>query len=83
MSLFSRRSLPVQSGDRFVKVGDPPTKVWVVSRVWETVDGLPHARMESCRHQTETRIISVSALTDPQFFVPAAAFGAETQSRDR
>jgi hypothetical protein len=77
MSLFSRRSLPVRSGDRFVKVGDPPTKVWVVSRVWETVDGLPHARMENCQHQTETRIISVSALTDPQFFVPATVVPTE------
>jgi hypothetical protein len=72
MYRLMRKTHAIQAGDRFVKVGDSPNKVWVVSRVWETVDGLPHARMENFHHQSETRIISVSALTDPQFFTPAA-----------
>ena len=72
MAMFRRKVLSVQAGDRFVKVGDPSEKVWVVSRVWTTVDGLLHARMESFRHQSETRIISVSALIDPEFFTPAS-----------
>lgn len=72
MSWFKRALPPVQPGDRFVKIGDQPNKVWVVSRVWETVDGIPHVRMESFLHQGETRIISVSALMDLRFFAPAA-----------
>jgi hypothetical protein len=71
MSWFKRASPSVKPGDRFVKVGDPPNKVWVVSRVWETVDGIPHVRMESFLHQGETRIISVSALMDRRFYAPA------------
>jgi hypothetical protein len=71
MSWFKRASPAVNPGDQFVKVGDPPNKVGVVSRVWETVDGIPHVRMESFLHQGETRIISVSALMDRRFYALA------------
>ncbi|KIM00744.1 hypothetical protein CCC_01738 [Paramagnetospirillum magnetotacticum MS-1] len=75
MSWFKRALPSVKPGDRFVKIGDQPNKVWVVSRVWDTVDGIAHVRMESFFHQGETRIISVSALTDPRFFLPASPVG--------
>jgi len=69
--MLRRKAPPVQIGDRFVKAGDPPGRAWDVVRLWTTVDGVPHARMENNGQQRESRIISVSALTDPHFFSPA------------
>ena len=60
----------IDVGDRFLKVGDLFGKMWEVSRVWMTVDGLLHARVVGVDRLGETRIISISALTDRQFFVP-------------
>jgi len=58
-------------------VGDQFGKVWEVTRVWMTVDDLLHARLRSVDKQGETRIISVSALTDRLFFTPVAAVATE------
>ena len=68
MSLFARKLPPVQVGNRFVKAGDPTGKVWEVSRVWTTVDGVPHARLVN---RNETLMVAVGTLADPDFFVPA------------
>jgi hypothetical protein len=57
--------------DRFVKPGDPPGRVWVVVRLWTASDGLPHARLEIEGRHSETRIMSVSALGDRHFYIPA------------
>ena len=73
--MFHRDIPSVQVHDRFVKAGDPPGRVWVVIRVWTTVDGLLHARMTGETREGETRIISVSALVDKQFFSPAPYAG--------
>jgi len=73
MAMFTRGGAPVQLGDQFVKTGDPPGKIWTVVRLWTTTDGLPHARIENEGQQSETRIMSISALTDPHFYVPARA----------
>ncbi|WP_085373672.1 hypothetical protein [Magnetospirillum sp. ME-1] len=72
MGLFKRKLPAIQPGCRFVKAGDPPSKAWVVTRVWETVDGIPHARLENCIQQSESRLVSISVLNDPEFFIPAA-----------
>ena len=69
--MFHREVPTVQVHDRFVKNGDPPGRVWVVIRVWKTVDNLMHARMIGESRSGETRIISVSALTDPHFYKQA------------
>jgi len=69
--MFSREVPTVQVHDRFVKSGDPPGRVWVVIRVWKTVDNLMHARMIGESRAGETRIISVSALTDHHFYTAA------------
>jgi hypothetical protein len=69
--MISRNARSVQLGDRFVKNGDPYGRIWVVIRVWTTIDGLLHARMENNDRQHETRIISVSALVDDHFFTSA------------
>ena len=69
--MFHREAPTVHVHDRFVKAGDPPGRVWGVIRVWVTVDGLLHARMLGEGREGETRIISVSALTDSHFFLPA------------
>lgn len=74
MTIFERKSPPLQVGDRFRKAGDRFGKVWKVSRLWVTGDGLLHARLKGQEMQSETRIISAITLTDSQFFstVPAA-----------
>ncbi len=77
MTMFGRKSPPLQVGDRFVKAGDRFGKVWEVSRVWITVDDLLHARLKSVEKRSETRIISVITLTDPQFFIPVPPAEAE------
>ncbi len=69
--MFHKEAPSVQVNDRFVKAGDGPGRVWVVIRVWMTVDRLMHARLLGEGREGETRIISVSALTDRQFFTPA------------
>ena len=69
--MFEREAPPVQVDDRFTKSGDPPGRVWVVIRLWTTIDGLPHARMKDEGRGSETRIISVSALVDRRFYSPA------------
>lgn len=69
--MFKREGPSVQIGDRFIKKGDTWGREWVIIRLWTTVDGLPHARMENNGRGQESRIISVSALTDPYFFSPA------------
>jgi len=51
-----------------MKAGDRNGKVWEVSRLWTTVDDVPHARLA---YRDETLAVSVSTLADPQFFVPA------------
>ena len=69
--MFSRERPPVQVDDRFVKRGDPPDRVWTITRLWTATDGLPHARMRG--QGSETRIISVSALVDRHFYSPLPA----------
>ena len=62
---------PIELNDRFIKSGDPPGRVWVVVRLWTASDGLPHARLEIEGRRNETRIMSVSALADRYFYMPA------------
>ena len=48
-----------------MKASDQTRKVWEVSRLWTTVDGVPHARLVS---QHETLMVSIRTLEDPEFF---------------
>ena len=65
MAIFRRKTPPIQVGDRFAKANDQTRKIWEVSRLWTTVDGVPHARLVN-RH--ETLMVSVSTLADQEFF---------------
>ena len=65
MAIFGRKTPPIQVGDRFIKANDQTRKIWEVSRLWTTVDGVPHARLVN-RH--ETLMVSVSTLADQEFF---------------
>lgn len=74
MTMFKRRKTPlVRIGQSFIKAGDPSGMAWRVTRVWTTAIGIPHAQIENNGYRKETRIISVSALTDIHFFGPAPA----------
>jgi hypothetical protein len=77
MGLFGRKAAPLQIGDRFNKAGDRFGKVWEISRLWTAADGKPHARLTGLPTQSETRIVSVATLTDPEFFTPAPAMEVE------
>ncbi|MDR3437443.1 hypothetical protein [Telmatospirillum sp.] len=69
--MASQKASSVHIGDRFVKTGDQYGRIWTIIRLWTTVDGIPHARMENNGQQRESRIISISALLDAQFYAPA------------
>lgn len=71
--MFRRRTATVQLGERFVKAGDPPGRAWRVIRLWSTAVGIPHAQIEATGDHKERRIISISALTDHNFFGPLPA----------
>ena len=64
MGFFGRKKPVIQPGDLYVKVGDPPSKVWEVTKVWSTVDGIPHARIRSHAQQSESRIVAITVLSD-------------------
>ena len=66
MAIFGRKIPPIQVGDRFMKAIDHTRKIWEVSRLWTTVDGVPHARLVN-RH--ETLMVSIGTLKDQEFFV--------------
>jgi len=68
MAILGRNAPPIQVGDRFLKVGNRLAKVWEVSRLWTTVDEIPHARLVS---RGDTLAVSLGTLNDPQFFTPA------------
>lgn len=65
MAIFKRKLPPIQVGDLFRKFADRTEKKWVVSRLWTTVDGIPHARL---KNRDETLAVSVITLSDPEFF---------------
>ncbi len=66
MAIFGRKTPPIQVGGRFMKANDQTRKIWEVSRLWTTVDGVPHARLVN-RH--ETLMVSIRTLEDQEFFV--------------
>jgi hypothetical protein len=66
MAIFGRKTPPIKVGDRFMKANDQTRKVWEVSRLWTTVDGVPHARLIN---QHETLMVSMITLNDQEFFV--------------
>ena len=70
MGFFGRKKPVIQPGDLYVKVGDPPSKVWEVTKVWSTVDGIPHARLHRFFQQSESRIVAITVLSDRDFYIP-------------
>jgi hypothetical protein len=72
MMMFKRRTPSVRLGERFVKADDPLGRAWKVTRLWTTAIGIPHAQIENDGQRRETRIISVSALTDMTLYGPVA-----------
>ena len=69
MPFFSQKNQTIQIGDRFMKTGSP-SDIWEVSKVWDTPDGVKHARLVSIRLPNETKAISVKVLDDINFFIP-------------
>ena len=65
MAFFRRKLPPIKVGDLFRKFADRTEKKWAVSRLWTTVDGIPHARLKNL---DETLAVSIITLSDPEFF---------------
>lgn len=74
--MFGRKASPPQVGDRYMKADDRLGKVWEVSRLWTTVDGVPHARLVN---RDETLAVSVGTLSDPKFFMPVPSMVSVTE----
>jgi hypothetical protein len=77
MNLFKRKTASAKTasvhvGECFVKAGDHAGRAWKVTRLWTTEVGIPHAQIENNCQRKESRIIAVSALTDMNFYGPAA-----------
>lgn len=61
----------VNVGDRFIKVGNNQTAVWVVSRTFEVPFEPSHANLYKEGDDYESITVSLVALLDPRFFRPA------------
>lgn len=59
---------PVKIGDRFVKVGNYQTSIWVVSRIFQIPSEPPHAHLDKEGDEYESLTVSIPALADPHFF---------------
>lgn len=70
--IFQRKRSSVRIGERFIKANDHTGRAWKVTRLWTTAIGIPHAQIENDGQRKETRIISISALTDMNFYGPVA-----------
>lgn len=75
MAIFGQKPPKIRTGDRFVKVDDRLGRVWIVSRLWTAIDGVPHARLEGPEGQGMTMVVSVSTLNDRKFFFPTSTLG--------
>lgn len=68
--IFRRKIEIVEVGDLFRKVDDGLGRVWEVTRLWMTVDGLLHARLAVVGGSGESIIVSTMALADRRHFRP-------------
>ncbi len=64
--MFSKPS--VQVGDRFKKIGEFQTAVWVVRRIFQLASEPAHAQLGKENDQFESITVSLLALADPRFF---------------
>ncbi len=66
------KKLPVTTGDRFVKAGNPPSH-WTVDRTLEYPDIPPHVRLVEQGGNHRTITVALSALLDQRSYRPMAA----------
>jgi hypothetical protein len=52
--------------------GQPGSQVWEVEEVVVTRDGIEHARLRNSKDHTSNRLVAVSALLNPEQFLPEA-----------
>ncbi len=64
--MFSKPSVRV--GDRFTKVGQYQTAIWVVSRIFQLPSEPPHAHLEKEGDAHDSITVSIPALADPRLF---------------
>lgn len=68
--IFRRKTEIIEIGDLFRKIDDDLGRVWEVTRLWVTVDGLLHARLVVRGGSGESIIVSTLALGDSRHFHP-------------
>lgn len=64
--MFSKPTVRV--GDRFVKVGQFQTAVWIVNKIFQLPAEPPHARLGKEGDHYESITVSLSALMDQRLF---------------
>jgi len=73
MRIFRLKAQHLEIGDRFIKADDRHAKIWEIAKIWTTVDGVRHVRLNNMAVQSDTMMVSVHALTDHQFFFACPA----------
>lgn len=64
--MFSKPT--VQVGDRFIKVSQFRSSVWVVNKIFQITAEPDHAQLSKEGDHHETITVSLSALTDQRLF---------------
>lgn len=64
--MFSKPTIRV--GDRFVKVGQFQTAVWIVNKIFQLPSEPPHAQLGKEGDNHESITVSLLALIDQRFF---------------
>lgn len=75
--MLKRKTSTLQIGQRLTKAGEPNGRVWEIIDLRIAVDGLMHARLESCGARKDSITISAYVLSDPQFWVPVMRGGSD------
>ena len=73
--MLKRKTSTLQIGHRLTKSGEPNGRVWEIIDLRIAVDGLLHARLESCGARKDSITISAHVLSDPHFWVPVIRGG--------
>lgn len=68
--MFSKPTIRV--GDRFVKVGQFQTAVWIVNKIFQLPSEPPHAQLGKEGDNHESITVSLPALIDQRFFKRAS-----------
>jgi hypothetical protein len=69
---MAKRTEPqIQTGDRFMKLGEPNGKIWTVVELKIATDSILHARLLATGPQSSSITIAANVLVDKRFWQSA------------